>query len=60
MRKTYQVDGYAVNKRGHTTGIHYTLTSTSPDTAKDTAQQLALQGGYKHIRINFVREVQNA
>ena len=23
MRKTFQVDGYAVNKRGNTVGIHY-------------------------------------
>ena len=36
MRKTFQVDGYAVNKRGNTVGIHYTLTSGSPDTAKST------------------------
>lgn len=60
MRKTFQIDGYAVNRRGHTVGIHYTLTSSSPDTAKSTAQLLAQQGGYKHVRINFVREVQNA
>ncbi len=57
MRKTFQIDGYAVNRRGHTVGIHYTLTSGGPDTAKSTAQLLAQQGGYKHVRINFVREV---
>lgn len=57
MLKTFQIDGYAVNKHGNTVGIHYTLTSASPDTAKSTAQLLAQQGGYKHVRINFVREV---
>lgn len=60
MRKTFQIDGYAVNRRGHTVGIHYTMTSTSPETAKSTALLLAHKGGYKHVRINFVREVQNA
>ena len=59
MLKTFQIDGYAVNKRGNTVGIHYTLTSTTPDDAKLAAQLLAQQGGYKHIRINFVREVSN-
>ncbi|PJR63508.1 hypothetical protein [Raoultella sp. T31] len=57
MLKTFQVDGDAVNKRGNTVGIHYTLTSASPDAAKSTAQLLAQQGGYLHVRINFVREV---
>ncbi|HBS7951009.1 TPA: hypothetical protein MAS44_003541 [Klebsiella pneumoniae] len=56
MLKTFQIDGYAVNKRGNTVGIHYTLTS-SPDTAKSTAQLLAQQGGYKHVRITRVQEV---
>ncbi|HDS5695590.1 TPA: hypothetical protein QHX42_000082 [Klebsiella pneumoniae subsp. pneumoniae] len=57
MRKTFQIDGYAVNQRGHTVGIHYTMTSTSPDAAKSTAQLLAQQGGYKHVRITRVQEV---
>lgn len=60
MRKTYQIDGYAVNKRGHTTGIHYTLTSPCSDSARDTAKLLARKGGYTHVRINYVREVQIA
>lgn len=60
MRKTFQIDGYAVNKRGHTVGIHYTMTSTNPETAKSTAQLLAQKGGYKHVRINFVQEVRHA
>ncbi|HCB0645339.1 TPA: hypothetical protein MYL57_005434 [Klebsiella variicola subsp. variicola] len=57
MLKTFQVDGYAVNKRGNTVGIHYTMTSASPDTAKSSAQLLAQQGGYKHVRITRVQEV---
>ncbi|MCQ6967823.1 hypothetical protein MRO90_19050 [Escherichia coli] len=43
MRKTFQIDGYAVNKRGNTVGIHYTMTSTSPETAKSTAQLSEIQ-----------------
>ncbi|HCA9948956.1 TPA: hypothetical protein MYK80_002694 [Klebsiella variicola subsp. variicola] len=57
MCKTFQIDGYAVNQRGHTVGIHYTLTSGSQDTAKSTAQLLAQQGGYKHVRITRIQEV---
>lgn len=60
MLKTFQIDGYAVNKRGNTVGIHYTLTSADLDTAKSTAQLLAQKGGYKHVRINFVQEVRHA
>lgn len=59
MLKNYQVYGFAVNKRGHTVGIHYPLTSTTPEEAKLAAQFLAHKDGYKHIRINFVREVSN-
>ncbi|HGK3927751.1 TPA: hypothetical protein ACJ2N6_004901 [Klebsiella pneumoniae] len=59
MLKNFQAYGFAVNKRGHTVGIHYTLTRTTPDEAKLAAQLLAQQEGYKHIRINFVREVSN-
>lgn len=55
MRKTFQAYGFAVNRRGHTVGIHYTLTSINYEEAKSAAQQ----DGYKHIRINFVREVSN-
>ncbi len=59
MLKNFQAYGFAVNKRGHTVGIHYTLTRTTPDEARLAAQLLAQQEGYKHIRINFVREVSN-
>ncbi|EPL2154184.1 TPA: hypothetical protein RSS87_002488 [Klebsiella pneumoniae] len=57
MRKTFQIDGYAVNRRGHIVGIHYTMTSTSPETAKSTAKLLAQKGEYKHVRITRVQEV---
>ncbi|EMQ0911051.1 hypothetical protein AAGT70_000556 [Klebsiella variicola] len=57
MLKTFQVDEYAVNKRGNTVGIHYTLTSASPDAAKSTAQLLAQHSGYTHVRITRAQEV---
>ena len=60
MRKTFQAYGFAVNRRGHTVGIHYTIASKNSDEAKSTAQLLAQQEGYRHIRINFVREVNHA
>lgn len=59
MRKTFQIDGCAVNRRGYTVGIHYTMTSTSPETAKSTAQLLAHRGGFRNIRISYVREVRH-
>ncbi|SAW45413.1 Uncharacterised protein [Klebsiella pneumoniae] len=59
MRKTFQIDGCAVNRRGYTVGIHYTMTSTSPETAKSTAQLLAHRGGFRNVRISCVREVRN-
>ncbi len=59
MRKTFQIDGYAVNRRGHTVGIHYTMISTSPETAKSTAQIFANRGGFRNVYINCVREVRN-
>lgn len=59
MLKNYQVYGFAVNKRGHTVGIHYTLDNTTPEEAKLAAQLLAHKDGYKHICINFVRVVSN-
>ncbi|MFX2612037.1 hypothetical protein [Enterobacter mori] len=59
MRKTYQVNGYGTNKRGHTVGICYTLTATSEDKARETAQRLAAAGGYKHVSIRQVSEVRH-
>ncbi|EMD6922508.1 hypothetical protein VRT53_002263 [Citrobacter freundii] len=60
MRKIFQAYGFAVNRRGHTVGIHYTLTSGNYEEAKLAAHLQAQQEGYKHIRINLVREVSNA
>jgi hypothetical protein len=57
MRKTYSVAGYGANKRGHTVGINYTITAKTPEEARSMAQELADKGGYKHVRINAVREV---
>lgn len=62
MRKTYQVNAYGTNKRGHTVGICYTLTATSEDKARDAAQQIAAAGGYKHVsimQVTTVSEVKN-
>ncbi|WP_436882849.1 hypothetical protein [Enterobacter asburiae] len=57
MSKTFNVTGYAVNRRGHTQGIHYTLTSTSSDAAQTEALRRAAADGYQHIRISYVQEV---
>jgi hypothetical protein len=59
MRKTFQIDGYAVNKRGNTVGIHYTLTSADLDTAKSTAQLLAQQGGISTFALPAFRRWQH-
>lgn len=57
MAKTYQADGYAVNRRGHTVGIRYTIPASCKGVAINTAHQLAEKGGYKHIRITSVERV---
>lgn len=57
MAKTFKVDGYAVNGRGHTVGIHYTIPASCKGVALTTGQQLAEKGGYKHIRITSVERV---
>ncbi|HHA1934656.1 TPA: hypothetical protein ACOEP6_003119 [Enterobacter ludwigii] len=57
MLKTFHVTGYAVNRRGHTQGVHYTLTATSADAAQTEALRRAMTDGYQHIRICYVQEV---
>ena len=57
MLKTFNITGYAVNRRGHTQGIHYTLTATSADAAQTEALRRAASDGYQHIRISYVQEV---
>lgn len=57
MAKTFQVNGYAVNRHGHTVGIHYTIPASCKGIAITTGQQLAEKGGYKHIRITSAERV---
>ncbi|MFZ4171181.1 hypothetical protein ACEV60_21375 [Enterobacter ludwigii] len=59
MLKTFHVTGYAVNKRGHTVGIHHTVSATSTDNAQTEALHRAAADGHKHIRITLVQEVGN-
>lgn len=48
MLKTFQVSGYAVNKRGNTVGIHYDVRASDVAQAKLAAQQEAISAGYRH------------
>ncbi|EKA8883111.1 hypothetical protein OMO56_003405 [Salmonella enterica] len=57
MLKVFQCDGYAVNKRGLTKGVHYTVTATSNVSTAVLAARLAEKEGYSFININHVREV---
>ncbi|AHE72691.1 hypothetical protein M942_05990 [Enterobacter ludwigii] len=59
MPKTFTITGYAVNRRGHTVGIHHTVTATSADAAQTEALRRAAADGHKHIRITLVQEVGN-
>ncbi|EJX4580348.1 hypothetical protein OFY30_003174, partial [Salmonella enterica] len=54
MLKVFQCDGYAVNKRGLTKGVHYTVTATSNISAAVLAARLAEKEGYSFININHV------
>ncbi|EEB7813088.1 hypothetical protein GLY66_17495 [Salmonella enterica] len=60
MLKVFQCDGYAVNNRGLTKGIHYTVTAMSSASATALAMHQATKEGYSFIRINHVREVSYA
>ncbi|MRT15185.1 hypothetical protein GJV07_23245 [Enterobacteriaceae bacterium RIT711] len=57
MRKTFQTSGFAVNKRGNTVGIHYTLTARCRDSARAEAIRQASENGYQHARITLIREI---
>lgn len=59
MRKQFQVDGYAVNGRGNTVGIHYTVTATGRQNAISVAMEQAGKDGYKHIRITRTVEARH-
>ncbi|EEI9995040.1 hypothetical protein GPN58_004098 [Salmonella enterica] len=60
MLKVFQCDGWAVNKRGLTKGIHYTVTAMSSASATALAMDQATKEGYSFIKINHVREVSYA
>ncbi|MFX2611674.1 hypothetical protein [Enterobacter mori] len=63
MLKTFHVTGYAVNRRGHNQGIHYTLTmlaTTSADTAQTEALRWSAADDHRHTRITSVRVVSHA
>jgi hypothetical protein len=60
MPKTFNITGYAVNRRGHTQGIHYTLTAADHFEAQTEALRRAISDGYQHIRISYVQEVRHA
>ncbi|EBQ4836482.1 hypothetical protein T061_17105 [Salmonella enterica subsp. arizonae] len=55
-RKTFRINGRAVNKRGLTVGINYDVTATSDRNAVAEANRLATTNGLKLIRIVYVRE----
>lgn len=60
MLKVFQCDGWAVNKRGLTKGVHYTVTAVSSASAMALAMHQAAKEGYSFIKINYVREVSYA
>ncbi|EHR8084316.1 hypothetical protein KUP86_000865 [Salmonella enterica] len=60
MLKVFQCDGWAVNKRGLTKGVHYTVTAMNHTSATALATHQAAKEGYSFIKINYVREVSYA
>ncbi|EEH6710929.1 hypothetical protein GZ367_003578 [Salmonella enterica] len=60
MLKVFQCDGWAVNKRGLTKGVHYTVTAMNSASAAALAAHQATKEGYSFIKINHVREVSYA
>ncbi|EEJ3968722.1 hypothetical protein BBL60_002445 [Salmonella enterica subsp. enterica serovar Gatuni] len=60
MLKVFQCDGWAVNKRGLTKGVHYTVTAMSSASAAALATHQTTKEGYSFIKINYVREVSYA
>lgn len=60
MLKVFQCDGRAVNKRGLTIGVHYTVTAMDSASATALAMHQATKEGYSFIKINYVREVSYA
>lgn len=47
--RNYRVSGYAVNRRGHTVGIHYDVPATNTEQASANALRQAVADGYRYI-----------
>ncbi len=56
MLKTFRLSGYAVNQRGNTVGIHFSVNAANNISAMAQAKQQATQEGYSYIRINYVSQ----
>lgn len=56
-RKTFRINGRAVNRRGLTVGITQDVTATSDKEAVAEVIRLTTVKGFSHIRIVLVREV---
>ncbi|WP_431712481.1 hypothetical protein [Serratia marcescens] len=51
MLKTFQVSGYAVNKRGNTVAVRYEVQASNVTQAKQTAEQVAAEQGFTYPRL---------
>ncbi|EHG4044213.1 hypothetical protein J4486_002656 [Salmonella enterica] len=56
-RRTFRINGRAVNRRGLTVGITQDVTATSDKEAVAEVIRLTTVKGFSHIRIVLVREV---
>ncbi|EKQ0890363.1 hypothetical protein P4Q63_001810 [Salmonella enterica] len=59
-RRTFRINGRAVNRRGLTVGITQDVTATSDKEAVAEVIRLTTVKGFSHIRIVLVREVNYA
>lgn len=48
MLKTFHVSGCAVNKRGHTVGVHFDVQAPDIAQAKQAAHLAAVTAGYRY------------
>lgn len=51
MVKTFQVSGYAVNKRGNTVGVRFDVQASNIDEARQAAAKQASTEGYNYPRL---------
>lgn len=51
MLKTFQVAGYAVNKRGNTVAVRYDVQASNVIQAKQVAEQVAAEKGFTYPRL---------